>query len=129
VGLLRKFQLKGVLYFRVISVSGKSNCRSSAFNITDVLTIVCKKLFLTSILDKKMNLVVITLRGETLRFWSFLAKVNPREKDWHADSRKFIPREMDQQADSRKVGGKRIKFHVFHVFLMRSVVLLLFFSE
>ena len=46
-----------------------------------------------------------TLRGEKFAFSRLLAifaKVNPREKDWHADSRKFIPREMGQEADSRK---------------------------
>ena len=36
-------------------------------------------------------------RGETfafLRFLAIFAKLNPREKEWQADSRKFIPRKM-----------------------------------
>ena len=36
-------------------------------------------------------------RGEKLsRFLAIFAKLNPREKNWPAESRKFIPREMDK---------------------------------
>jgi len=44
--------------------------------------------------------VIGKLKFAKTRFLAIFAKLNLREKGWHAESWKFIPREMDLEADS-----------------------------